>query len=289
MRLINFVENNKDNAAIRCDDKVFPIKMLNDKYNTEWSLTVQEIINNEEIFDLNKWYKDVIANNCEKINEFLNYKDLTIGPLYRRTKRIWGIGLNYSEHAGDLAEKSPTGIPASFIKNESTICGPNDNIIIPTQSKKVTAEAELGVIIGKKCRDIEEEDWIEYVAGFTTILDQTAEDILRLNPRYLTMVKNFDTFLSFGPELVTPDEIKELNNIKVRTMINGKVHAENFISNMTFSPSFLVSFYSKVFTWNPGDILSTGTPRAVHIQEGDIVGCEIDGFESLSNGVVNKN
>lgn len=286
MRLVNFIKNNKDNAGLVFNNKVFSVEDLNKELGKNWSLTIQELIDNGDFYDLLDWYKDQGSEFLEKFDKSYERSELKYGPLYRKSSRIWGIGLNYREHAGDLAEKSPTSIPASFIKNESTICGPEDDILLPLQSKKVTAEAELGVIMGKNCKNIEEENWLDYVAGFTTILDQTAEDILRLNPRYLTMVKNYDTFFSFGPELVTTDEIEDVSKLKVRTVINGNVHAENYVSNMVFSPSFLVSFYSKVFTWKPGDILSTGTPRAVHIEDGDRVSCEIDGFESLHNGVV---
>ena len=123
------------------------------------------------------------------------------------------------------------------------------------------------------------------VAGFTTILDMTAEDILRQNPRYLTLSKSFDTFFSFGPQLVTPDEIKDASKLVVSTILNGKVYAENVVANMTFSPDFLVSFLSGVMTLLPGDIISTGTPGAVVIKEGDIVKCKINGFLPLKNPV----
>ena len=154
-----------------------------------------------------------------------------------------------------------------------------------------SGEAELGIIMGKKCRFIEEEDWQDYIVGYTTILDMTEESILRLNPRYLTLVKGFDTFLTFGPQLVTPDEVKDVSKLEVQTVHNGKVHAANTVDNMTHSPSRLVSLVSHMQGWLPGDVLSTGTPRAAHIQEGDTLECRIfgpDGFamEPLVNPVI---
>lgn len=124
------------------------------------------------------------------------------------------------------------------------------------------------------------------VAGFTTIIDMTAEDILRRNPRYLTVCKSFDTFFSFGPELVAPDEIPDVRSLKVETVHNGQVHAENVVSNMTFPPDELVAFHTSVMTMLPGDILSTGTPGAVPIQHGERVTCRISGLESLENPVI---
>ena len=113
----------------------------------------------------------------------------------------------------------------------------------------------------------------------------TAEDILRKNPRYLTRSKSFDTFFSFGPHLVTPDEIPDVMKLPVATVINGAVHAQNTVSNMTFPPPYLVAFHSRVMPWLPGDILSTGTPQAVALGDGDMLECRIDGFEPLRNPV----
>jgi 2-keto-4-pentenoate hydratase/2-oxohepta-3-ene-1,7-dioic acid hydratase in catechol pathway len=113
----------------------------------------------------------------------------------------------------------------------------------------------------------------------------TAEDILETNPRYLTRSKSFDTFFSFGPELVTVDEVPDVDALEVATLINGSEHRRNVVSNMTFRPWWLVAFHSRVMTLLPGDIISTGTPGAVHIRAGDVAGCTITGFRDLSNPV----
>jgi len=207
-------------------------------------------------------------------------------PLYRRPRKIWGIGLNYVEHAGDLQETVPSREPASFMRPDTTIIGPGDEIVLPAQSDRVTAEGELALVIGREAKDVPEEEAPSVVAGFTTVLDMTAEDILRRNPRYLTRAKSFDTFFSFGPELVTPDEIADVDALEVATVLNGEVRRSNTVSNMTFSPWWLVSFHSKIMTLLPGDLISTGTPGAVVIQEGDVAECRITGFEPLSNPVV---
>jgi 2-keto-4-pentenoate hydratase/2-oxohepta-3-ene-1,7-dioic acid hydratase in catechol pathway len=212
-----------------------------------------------------------------------------VGPLYRRPRKIWGIGLNYLAHAEDLAADYPDE-PASFIKGDHTIIGPGDDIVLPPQSGRVTAEAELGLVIGRHCQDVEEDEALSYVAGVVNILDQTAEDILERNPRYLTRSKNFPTFFSFGPHLVTMDEVLErfgaLEDIVVATEHNGRLHRENTVSNMAYVPSFLVSFHSKVMPLFPGDIISTGTPGAVVVEDGDVAACRIDGIGTLENPVI---
>ncbi len=178
-------------------------------------------------------------------------EDLTYAPLYRRPRKIWGIGLNYAEHAGDLDETAPAEEPASFMRPDTTIVGPGDAIRLPEGIGRVTAEAELAVVIGREAKDVSEEEAPSVVAGFTTVLDMTAEDILRKNPRYLTRAKSFDTFFSFGPELVTPDEVGEVEALEVATVLNGEVRRRNTVSNMTFSPYRLVAFHSQVMTLLP--------------------------------------
>jgi 2-keto-4-pentenoate hydratase/2-oxohepta-3-ene-1,7-dioic acid hydratase in catechol pathway len=208
------------------------------------------------------------------------------GPLYRRPRKIWGIGLNYVEHAGDLSETAPADEPASFMRPDTTIVGPGDEVVLPAQSERVTAEAELALVIGREVKNVPEDEAPSVVAGFTTVLDMTAEDILLRNPRYLTRAKSFDTFFSFGPQLVTPDEVGDISALEVSTVLNGEVRRTNTVSNMTFSPWSLVSFHSKVMTLLPGDVISTGTPGAVVIRKGDVAECRITGFEPLSNPVV---
>ena len=207
-------------------------------------------------------------------------------PLYRRPRKIWGIGLNYVEHAGDLSETAPADEPASFMRPDTTIIGPGDKVVLPSQSERVTAEGELAVVIGREAKDVSEDDAPLFVAGLTTVLDMTAEDILRRNPSYLTRSKSFDTFFSFGPEFVTLDEIRDVDALEVSTVLNGEVRRTNTVSNMTFSPWWLVSFHSRVMTLLPGDIISTGTPGAVAIRGGDVAECRIGGFKPLSNPVI---
>jgi 2-keto-4-pentenoate hydratase/2-oxohepta-3-ene-1,7-dioic acid hydratase in catechol pathway len=204
---------------------------------------------------------------------------------YRRPRKIWGIGLNYVAHAGDLSENVPDE-PASFIKGDHTIIGPGDPIPVPSQSNRTTAEAELGLVIGRECYQVSEADALDYVAGVCPVLDQTAEDILERNPRFLTRSKNFPGFFSFGPWITRLADLGPLADLEVSTVINGRVHRSNVVANMTFSPAFLVSFHSSVMPLYPGDIISPGTPGAVHITPGDVVECRIPGVGVLTNPVV---
>ncbi len=125
-----------------------------------------------------------------------------------------------------------------------TLIGPGDEIQLPAlkEAQKTTAEAELGIIMGRDCRDVSEEDWQSAIVGYTTILDMTEESILKGNdyvsgnPRYLCIVKNFPTFFSFGPQLVTPDEVPDVLKLEVQSVHNGEVYAKNTVDHMTHKP-----------------------------------------------------
>ncbi|MHB0869652.1 MAG: fumarylacetoacetate hydrolase family protein [Chloroflexota bacterium] len=228
----------------------------------------------------------LLLRDAERTPERLGLDEVSFGPLYRHPRKIWGIGLNYREHAQDLGAPFPTE-PASFLKGDHTIIGPGDFIELPSpsQSERVTAEAELGVVIGRICRSVSVAEAMDYVAGVCLILDMTAEDIVLKNPRYLTRAKNFDTFFSFGPELITLDEVTDLMQLQVETRKNGLLHRENLVSNMAFPPDYLVAFHSHVATLYPGDIIATGTPGAVIIEKGDTAECRIEGLGALRNPV----
>lgn len=281
MRLATVKHQGKEKAAVIAAAGAIPVESINQEFSQDWPTELFDLLPLEQLEPFKEWIAD---QDTESLNK-LAISEADYGPLYRHPRKIWGIGLNYVEHAADLSEVSPNTEPASFMKPDTTIIGPGDTIKVPLQSERTTAESELGIIIGKECRDVEEEDALSVIAGYTTIIDMTAEDILQKNPRYLTRAKSFDTFFSFGPQLVTADEVEDVLGLKVATVINGEIHRGNLVSNMTFQPQHLISFHSKVMTLLPGDIISTGTPGAVAIRDGDVVECRIDGFETLVNPV----
>ena len=299
MRLATIKLNGAEIAGIATEKGVLPIACLNAKKGTAWKEDMMSLIQAGQIPGLTEWYNDGGKEELETIPGLVPQEKVVYGPLYRNPKRIFGIGLNYVDHAGDIGSAAPQGFPGSFFKMADTLIGPGDEIHIPAmkEAQKTTAESELGVIMGRDCRDVAEEDWESAIVGYTTILDMTEESILKGNdyvkgnPRYLCIVKNFPTFFSFGPELVTPDEVPDVLKLNVQSIHNGEVYAENTVDHMTHVPSRLVSLHSQIQGWYAGDILSTGTPRAFHIQDGDIAETRIqgpDGFEMrpLINPVV---
>ena len=299
MRLTSIQHSGAEVAGIVTSKGVLPVAAVNAAKGTAWKSDMMSLIQAGEIPAMTDWYNTGGKEELEGMAGLIPWEEVVCAPLYRDPKRIFGIGLNYVDHAGDIGAAAPTGFPGSFFKMADTLIGPGDEIRLPKleEAQKTTAEAELGIIMGKDCRDVSEENWQDAIVGYTTILDMTEESILKGNdyvsgnPRYLTIVKNFPTFFSFGPELVTPDEVPDVLALEVQSVCNGQVYAKNVVANMTHRPARLVSLHSSIQGWYAGDILSTGTPRAFHIQDGDIAECRIvgpDGFEMrpLLNPVV---
>ncbi|HEV2093798.1 MAG TPA: fumarylacetoacetate hydrolase family protein [Rubrobacter sp.] len=287
MRLATVKHEAIETAVVVFGNGAVPVAAINDSFGTGWPTELMDLLAGDRLGDLRRWLNELSATGLKEVSEeAVTLSDASYAPLYRRPRKIWGIGLNYVEHAGDLDEAAPAEEPASFMRPDTTIIGPGEEIRLPEQSRRVTAEAELAVVIGREAKDIPEEEVPSVVAGFTTVLDMTAEDILRKNPRYLTRAKSFDTFFSFGPELVTTDEVDDVGSLEVSTLLNGEVRRANSVSNMTFSPWFLVSFHSRIMRLLPGDVISTGTPGAVVIREGDVAECRISDFKPLANPVV---
>ena len=285
LRLATVKMGDAESAAIVLPAGLVPVAEVGDLRG--WPTDLLSLLEENRFYDLRHWWDGLLpAGGLGELSGVaILPSEISYGPLYRRPRKLWGIGLNYREHAEDLDEVSPSDEPASFMRPDTTIIGPGEEIRLPEQSARVTAEAELAVVIGREAKDVPVEEAPSVIAGFTTVLDMTAEDILRKNPRYLTRAKSFDTFFSFGPHLTTTDEVGEVGALEVATVVNGEVRRKNTISNMIFSPWSLVSFHSQVMTLLPGDVISTGTPGAAVIHEGDVVECRISSFAPLSNPV----
>jgi 2-keto-4-pentenoate hydratase/2-oxohepta-3-ene-1,7-dioic acid hydratase in catechol pathway len=287
MKIATILFDGQEVASIITDYGCLPMPLINRRFNKNWPHDVFSILSEERLDEIKKWFYQNSGALTREFKELSILKNsIQFAPLYRRPRKIWGIGLNYKAHAEDLSEKVPISEPASFMKPDTTIIGLNDTIKIPTLSEKTTGEAELGLIFGKTCKNVKPNEWRSVLAGFTTIIDMTAEDILRRNPRNLTQSKSFDTFFSFGPILYTIEEVKDVFSLQVQTIINGEVHAENTVANMTFPPDSLVSYHSQIMTMLPGDIISTGTPGAAPLKHGDIIECRVSGFQPLMNPVI---
>ena len=172
------------------------------------------------------------------------------------------IGLNYSDHAAEAGMEVPKE-PIIFMKATSSICGPNDDIIIPKKSLKSDWEVELGVVIGKEAKYIKEDQSQNYIAGYCVVNDLSEREFQLEHQGQWVKGKSCDTFGPIGPYIVTKDEIKDPQNLKMWLDVNGKRMQEGSTSTMVYGVNFLISYLSRFMSLQPGDIVSTGTPPGV--------------------------
>lgn len=282
MRLTSIHGDDGPRAALALERGLVGLDEINRRAGTAWPESVEALVQQGQVEALRDWVTAAPAPLQQ--TRVVDASNVRKAPLLLRPPKILGVGLNYEDHAGDLGETRPRE-PATFMKPATTIIGPDDTIPIPKQSERTTGEAELGLIVGTRCKDVSEAEAPGVLAGVTTIIDMTAEDILQRNPRFLTRAKSFDGFLVLGPDLVTVDEIADIGALDVTTVHNGQPHRRNVVANMMFSPWYLVSFFSHVMPLEPGDVISTGTPGAVVLRDGDTVGCAIPGIGEVSSPV----
>lgn len=197
--------------------------------------------------------------------------------------KIVAVGLNYHNHAKELGMNAPRH-PIIFIKPNTTIISNGETIILPSISERVDYEAELALIIGKKCKDVSEKDALDYVEGFTCLNDVTARDLQKLDGQW-TRSKSFDTFCPIGPKLIKVGKINP-NNVSIQCFLNGELKQESSTREFIFKVEKIISFISQAMTLNPGDIITTGTPPGIGpMKSGDIVEVKIEGIGTLKNPI----
>jgi 2-keto-4-pentenoate hydratase/2-oxohepta-3-ene-1,7-dioic acid hydratase in catechol pathway len=214
-----------------------------------------------------------------------------LAPIVRPGK-ITCIGLNYADHAREQGIEPPDR-PIFFLKSANTICGPGDPIQLPPNSSQVDYEAEFAVVLGKRGRRIPEEKAMEYVAGYTILHDVTARD-MQFGDKQWFRGKSCDTFAPTGPWIVTAEEIPDINNLRVSLTLNGETLQDSNTSNLIYKVPYLISYLSQSVTWEPGDLLSTGTPPGVGVfrkppiflKAGDTVSVSVERLGTLTNPVL---
>lgn len=284
MKLFTIRTAGKEEAAISTAGGLVPVRLLNELAGTDWSDTVQQLLEREQLPEMNGWLKEEGASVLGTL-EAIPLGKAACAPLYRRPRKIWGIGANYRDKAADMNVVPPDAEPICFLKPDTSLIGPGDAILLPSGEGRYTAEAELGIVIGRMCKHVGEDEALGIAAGFVATLDMTAQHIHARNPRFLGRSKSFDTFFSIGPELITPDEIHDLASLRVETALNGRVTHRASVADMIYSVPFIISYFSRMMTLLPGDVIMTGTPGSVEIAGGAVAECRISGFSSLANPV----
>lgn len=203
-----------------------------------------------------------------------------------RPSKIICIGLNYADHATESNMELPAE-PVVFFKATSSMSGPNDDLLIPKNSKKTDWEVELAVVIGKKANYISEEQAMNHIAGYCLHNDYSEREFQLERGGQWVKGKSCDTFAPLGPWLATKDEITNLNDLRLWLTVNGRMMQDSNTRNLYFKIPFLVSYLSQFMSLLPGDIISTGTPSGVglgqkpdpvYIKPGDVIELGIDGL-----------
>ena len=229
--------------------------------------------------------------NLEKLPEISS--NVRIGACVSNPQKFIGIGLNYSDHAEETGMKVPNE-PIIFIKANSCINGPNDNVFIPKKSKKTDWEIELGIIIGKKTQYITEDKSLDHIFGYCIVNDISEREFQIERSGQWDKGKGCDTFGPIGPYLVTKDEINNAQNLNLELKVNGKIMQKGNTNKMIFRIAYIVAYVSNFMTLYPGDIITTGTPPGVgmartpqvFLKSGDEMILKIDGLGSQKQKVI---
>ncbi|MBC6109213.1 fumarylacetoacetate hydrolase family protein [Pedobacter fastidiosus] len=278
MKLIRFGEAGSEKPGVIIEDQYYDVSSLVSDYD-------------EAFFAgdaLKKLSEEIKTANLPKVDQ-----GVRLGPALARPSKIICVGLNYKDHAAETNAAIPTE-PILFFKATSAIVGPNDDLIIPKNSKKTDWEVELAIVIGKKANYVSEENALEHIAGYVLHNDYSEREFqLERNGQWVKG-KSCDTFAPIGPFIATPDEISDVHNLRLWLTVNGKTLQDGNTSNLIFNVPFMVSYISQFMTLLPGDVITTGTPAGVglgqkpepwYLKSGDVVELGIDGLGSSKQTV----
>lgn len=272
MKLIRHGQPEQEQPGIILNDRKYDVSTFGEDYN-------------EAFFASNglaRLAKFVQANESQ-LPELAD--DVRLGSPVARPSKIVCVGLNYADHARETGTTPPPE-PVLFFKSTTALVGPNDAIVIPKNSVKTDWEVELAVVIGRRASYVDEAEAHEYIAGYALHNDVSEREFQLERSGTWDKGKGCDTFAPIGPWLATPDEILDVDNLRLWLSVNGQMMQDGTTANLIFRIPFLVSYISQFMTLLPGDIISTGTPAGVglgfnppvYLKPGDVVELGIDGL-----------
>ncbi len=278
MKILNYRQNNKFVAGIVTDNGVVGIISLT---NSSGRFTTEDV--------------KALKNSADKFlnpSELIAESNLEIGACVSNPSKIICIGLNYRKHAIESGMAIPE-VPITFTKYNNTLTGYGNDIPLGAQGEQFDYEVELGVVIGKKCKNVSKEDALDYVLGYCVANDLSCRDLQFKTSQWL-IGKSLDSFLPLGKYLVTADEIPDPQNLQLTCTLNGELRQNSNTADMIFSVAEIIEFLSKYMTLEPGDLILTGTPQGVimgmpekkWLKPGDIVKVEIEKLGFSENRMV---
>ncbi len=276
MRLIRFGPRGEERPGLQKGDRVVDLREI-----------FPNIPDIGEAFFRDGWLEKVAGVDApgEKM-------DVRLGCPVHRPSKIICLGKNYAEHAKEGGFENPER-PLLFCKTPNTLNGPRDPILLPRSSGKVDWEVELAVIVGKEGKRIRAEEAFDYIAAYTVMNDVSGREAQFADSQWFRG-KAFDTFAPMGPALVTPDELGDVQNLRLSTLVDGVVMQDGTTADMIFPIPAILENISEEITLLPGDVISTGTPSGVGIfmdppvvlQPGNVVECRVEKIGALINEVV---
>jgi 2-keto-4-pentenoate hydratase/2-oxohepta-3-ene-1,7-dioic acid hydratase in catechol pathway len=274
MKLIRYGQAGQEKPGVIIDDTRYDVSAYINDYN--------------EAFFTNHGMEQLTALMAKKKHVLVKVADdVRLGSPVARPSKIVCVGLNYTDHAIEVGAPIPSE-PVIFIKSTTALSGPNDVIIIPKGSEKTDWECELAVVIGKKASYIDEADVKDYIAGYVLHNDVSERAFMFERNGTWDKGKGCDTFAPLGPFIATPDEMPDINNLRVWLNVNGKPMQNGNTADMIFKTHYLISYITQFMTLLPGDVVSTGTPAGaglgfkppIFLKEGDVIELGIDGLGS---------
>ena len=272
MKLIRFGEIGKEKPGVLIGEKRYDVSSIVTDFNESF-FEESGLEKLQKALESNPTLPEVDVN-------------VRLGSPVARPSKIICIGLNYVDHCKETNAPIPTE-PIIFFKSTTSLCGPDDDVIIPKNSVKTDWEVELAFVVGKKASYVEEAEALDYVAGYALLNDYSEREFQIERGGQWAKGKGCDTFAPLGPFLATKDEVKDVDNLSMWLSVNGKKYQNSNTLNLVFKIPFLVHYLSQFMTLLPGDIISTGTPPGVglgikpdpiYLKAGDVVELGIEGL-----------
>lgn len=286
MKLLTFAVGGQARPGVLRDDRVLDLEAAGFPAGPNGGLLEIARGGDAMLKKIAKVLKDAKAKSYE-------LSKVKVLPPIRQPSKIVAVGLNYIDHCKEANLPVPSE-PVLFSKWPTSICGPYDDLSWPAGvTKEVDYEVELGVVIGKKARDVEEAAALEYVMGYTVVNDVSARDLQFAGAKQWDRGKSLDTFCPYGPWIVTRDEIPDPHVLQVRTVLNGKEMQNSNTKNLIFNVNKIIAYASQGTTLLPGDLIPTGTPFGVgfsrkppvFLKDGDVCECEVEKVGSIKNRI----
>ena len=273
MKLTRFGNVGNEKPAVVVDGVRYDVSAFGQDFT-------EDFFGNDGINKLKVWFE------ANKATLQIVPSDVRWASAIARPSKIICIGLNYADHAAESNMAAPSE-PVVFFKSTTALVGPNDDLVIPRGSEKTDWEVELAVVIGKKTSYVTIDEALDYVAGYALHNDYSERAYQLERGGQWVKGKSCDTFAPFGPWLATPDELGDIDNLRLWLTVNGKKYQDGNTKNLIFNVPFIISYLSEFMTLLPGDIISTGTPAGVglgqkphpiYLKAGDVVELGIDGL-----------